>query len=211
MDIVIVGAGLGGLTAAALRLQRGHRVPVLERSSGLGERGAGIELSAHAIKVLDRIGLRPALEPVAVRTKALEFGRFDSGEMLHRLPLGELHEQRHGAPSFQPHRADLHGALQQAVRAPDPSTLSLGACVTGLLEGAAGVLVQLDGAPTLRSVLVRAPTASSRSCAARCRATTAPASPVRWHGAAPYPPSASRPGCAPTSSPPCGAGRSTTP
>jgi salicylate hydroxylase len=51
-----------------------------------------------------------------VRPKAFEFRRCDTGDLLHRLPLGEQHEERHGAPYFQIHRSDLHGALQQAVQ-----------------------------------------------------------------------------------------------
>ena len=111
MQIAIIGAGLGGLCAAAVLQRQGHAVRVYEQSATLGEVGAGIQMSANAMKVLDALGLRPALEPVAVRPKAFEFRRFDSGDLLHRLPLGDVHEQRHGAPYFQLHRADLHAAL----------------------------------------------------------------------------------------------------
>ena len=79
MDILIIGAGLGGLAAAAVLQQQGHRVRVAEQSAQLGEVGAGIQMSANAMKVLDRIGLRTDLEPVAVRPLAFEFRRFDSG------------------------------------------------------------------------------------------------------------------------------------
>jgi hypothetical protein len=73
MDILIIGAGLGGLAAAAALLQRGHRVRVFEQAPQLGEVGAGIQMSANAMKVLDHLGLRAALEPVAVRPLAFEF------------------------------------------------------------------------------------------------------------------------------------------
>ena len=56
MDIVIVGAGIGGLAAAASLLQRGHRVRVSEQAPRLGEVGAGIQMSANAVKVLDHLG-----------------------------------------------------------------------------------------------------------------------------------------------------------
>ena len=85
LDIVIVGAGLGGLAAAATLLQRGHRVRVAEQSPVLGEVGAGIQMSANAMKVLDRLDLRARLDPLAVRPKAFEFRRFNDGELLHRL------------------------------------------------------------------------------------------------------------------------------
>jgi salicylate hydroxylase len=154
MDIAIIGAGLGGLTAAAVLLQRGHRVRVFEQSPQLGEVGAGIQMSANAMKVLDSLGLRPAIEAVGVRPKAFEFRRFDTGEMLHRLPLGEQHEQRHGAPYFQIHRSDLHLALQNAVQALHPQAITLNARATTVDEDADGVTVHFDGLPAARAELV---------------------------------------------------------
>jgi salicylate hydroxylase len=141
MAIAIIGAGLGGLAAAAALLQQGHRVRVYEQAAVLGEVGAGIQMSANAMKVLDRLGLRPVLEPVAVRPESFEFRRFDSGELLHRIPLGAAHEERHGAPYFQLHRADLHRALQDAVRALDPGALVLNARATLIQETDAAVRV----------------------------------------------------------------------
>ena len=154
MDIVIVGAGLGGLTAAAALLQHGHRVRVFEQAAQLGEVGAGIQLSANAMKVLDRLGLRAALEPQAVRPLAFEFRRHDGGELLHRLPLGAAHEQRHGAPYLQLHRSDLHRALQQAVRALAPQAICLNARVCAIEENADGASLHFEGQPAVHAELV---------------------------------------------------------
>ena len=154
MEIALIGAGLGGLAAAAALLQRGHRVRVYEQSPQLAEVGAGIQMSANAMKVLDRLGLRSALEPVAVRPLAFEFRRFDSGEMLHRLPLGAAHEQRHGAPYFQLHRADLHGALRQAVSALDARALVLGARATRVSETHDAACVAFDDGTEVQAELV---------------------------------------------------------
>ncbi len=154
MDIAVIGAGLGGLAAAAVLQQRGHRVRVFEQAAILGEVGAGIQLSANAMKVLDAIGLRSTLEPMAVRPQAFEFRRFDSGEMLHRLPLGDAHEQRHGAPYFQLHRADLHGALQRAVQAHDAQAVAVRARATALAERGDGVQVFFDDGHVAEAELV---------------------------------------------------------
>lgn len=154
MDIVIVGAGLGGLAAAAVLQRRGHSVRVLEQSAQAGEVGAGIQMSANAMKVLDAIGLRDTLAASAVRPKAFEFRRFDSGELLHRLPLGDAHEQRHGAPYFQLHRADLHAALLQAVLAHDPGAVTLNARVVSVEADAGGAALRLADDATLSAALV---------------------------------------------------------
>jgi salicylate hydroxylase len=154
MHIAIVGAGLGGLTAAAVLLQRGHRVRVFEQAAELGEIGAGIQMSANAMKVLDRLGLRDTLAPLAVRPQAFEFRRFDSGEMLHRLPLGDAHAQRHGAPYFQLHRADLHRALLDVVRQHDPAAVVLTTRVSGLQERDDDVQITFDGGGSAAAELV---------------------------------------------------------
>jgi salicylate hydroxylase len=154
MDIVIVGAGIGGLAAAASLLKRGHRVRVFEQAAQLGEVGAGVQMSANAVKVLDDLGLRATFEPTAVRPKAFEFRRFDSGELLHRLPLGEQHEQKHGAPYFQIHRADLHGALRDAVTKLDPTAIVLNSKALRLDEGPDGVVVHFQNGTAAKAELV---------------------------------------------------------
>ncbi len=154
MNVVIVGAGLGGLAAAACLLRRGHRVRVVEQSPVLGEVGAGIQLSANAVKVLQALGLTPALEAGGVKPEAFEFRRFDSGELLHRIPLGEAHRQRHGAAYYQMHRSDLHAALVDAVRELDPAALHLGTRVAGVHEDDAGVTLQFASGGPMRAELV---------------------------------------------------------
>lgn len=154
MNILIIGAGIGGLAAAACLMKEGHRVQVYEQAPQLGEIGAGIQMSANAVKVLDHLGLRARFEPTAVRPLAFEFRRFDSGELLHRIPLGESHEKAHGAPYFQIHRADLHLALRDAVWALDPAALVLGARATDIVEQADRVTVHFDGAPSAQGELL---------------------------------------------------------
>jgi len=153
VDIIVVGAGIGGLAAAAALLKRGHRLRVYEQAAELGEVGAGIQMSANAVKVLDHLGLRARFEPTAVRPKAFEFRRFDTGELLHRLPLGEQHEQRHGAPYFQIHRSDLHSALLDVVRGLG-GAVTLDARALRIDEDAEGATVHFDGGAAVRAELV---------------------------------------------------------
>lgn len=157
MDIIIVGAGIGGLAAAISLLQRGHKVRVFEQAPQLGEVGAGVQMSANAVKVLDGLGLRAKIEPTAVRPKAFEFRRFDTGELFHRLPLAEEHEKRHGAPYFHIHRSDLHSVLQEGVRNLDAGAIVLNAKATHIEEDTEGVRVQFeDGSSANAELLVGA-------------------------------------------------------
>lgn len=57
MDVLIAGAGIGGLTTARTLQARGHRVQVLEQAPELRDGGAGITLQPNAIGLLDTLGL----------------------------------------------------------------------------------------------------------------------------------------------------------
>jgi salicylate hydroxylase len=154
MDILIVGAGIGGLTAAIRLVQRGHRVRVVEQAKVLGEVGAGIQMSANAVKVLQAVGVEPALEATGVKPKAFEFRRFNSGELLHRIPLGDAHREKHGAAYYQMHRRDLHDALVQALRAVAPDAVRLDAPVRQVYEDTEAAEVELVNGERLRADLV---------------------------------------------------------
>jgi salicylate hydroxylase len=125
MKIAIIGAGIGGLTAAACLLRDGHAVKVYEQAHTLGEVGAGIQMSANATKVLTAIGLGETLEMIGVKPQAFEFRRFDTGEHLHRIPIGARHTEMHGATYYQVHRGDLHAALVSAVTSVAPQCIEL--------------------------------------------------------------------------------------
>ena len=154
MDIALVGAGIGGLTAAACLLKSGHRVRVYEQAGQVSEVGAAVQMSANAVKVLYHLGLQSQLEAVAVKPKAFEFRRFDTGELLHEIKLGQDHEQRHGHPYYQIHRVDLHAALLQSVNQIDPQALQLGFRASRVQEDAQGATVFFEDGRQVRADLL---------------------------------------------------------
>jgi len=146
--VLIAGAGLGGLTAAACLLKRGFRVHIFEQAAKLGEVGAGVQQSANAVKVLYDLGLRDALDRVGVKPNEYEFRRFDTGELLHRIPFAQAHERNHGAPYYHLHRADFHQILLDKVRSLDANCITLNTRVTGFSENAGGVTFKLSDGST---------------------------------------------------------------
>jgi salicylate hydroxylase len=121
--IAVVGAGIGGLTAA-LSLQRaGLRVSVFERAPEIREVGAGMIVAGPSMRGLDFLGVGEQ-----VREKAGERprGYFD----LKHYATGAMLQEAADVPgqelAYALHRADLHGALQEAVLANDPHCLHLG-------------------------------------------------------------------------------------
>ena len=87
LDVVIVGAGIGGLAAASSIRAAGHRVHILEAASGLREAGAGMQLAPNATRILQRWGLGDQLQQVGVEPQALVFRRCESS--VHHLQLDE--------------------------------------------------------------------------------------------------------------------------
>lgn len=115
--IAIIGAGIGGLTAAALLQRRGHDVRVYEQAKKFARVGAGIQQSANALKVLREIGLEDKLRAIAFQPKYWNNREWDTGAVKYELPLGDAFEARYGAPYLLLHRGDLHEALFGAVDA----------------------------------------------------------------------------------------------
>jgi salicylate hydroxylase len=149
-EILIAGAGLGGLAAAASLMKRGFKVRLFEQAAQLGEIGAGVQQSANSAKVLYHLGLRDALEAVSVKPANYEFRRFDTGELMHSIPFAGAHEEQHGAPYYHIHRADLHRILVDCVLALDPHCITLNAKATGFSEDAGGVTLRLADGTTAR-------------------------------------------------------------
>ena len=110
---VIVGAGIGGLTAAIALKRRGWDVAVYERAPELREVGAGITLWTNAVKVLRKLGVGEGVESVAAPFKRSEM-RTWRGRILIATDFERLNEKL-GAPSIGIHRADLQSQLADAL------------------------------------------------------------------------------------------------
>jgi salicylate hydroxylase len=117
LNIGIVGAGIGGLTAALALLKEGHRVTVLEQAPQLGEVGAGLSLSPTAVHALNYVGLRDTLETKAYKPEDQCVRHFKDGEPLAWINRGQSLIEQYGERYYLIHRADLHDALGAAVRA----------------------------------------------------------------------------------------------
>jgi len=117
LRVGVVGAGIGGLSAALSLLAAGFDVHVYEQARALGEAGAGVQVSPNASRVLYGLGLGGELARTAVRPLALHQRRWDDGRTLLRTPLADPLEERFGFPHYQMHRADLQAALAAAIPA----------------------------------------------------------------------------------------------
>jgi len=125
--ILIVGAGIGGLTAALALQRRGFEVEVYEQADHLGDIGAGLQLSPNAVKVLGALGLSAGLDAIGVEPEGKTIRLWNSGETWPLFDLGGVSRDRYGAPYLMIHRGDLQGLLVDAVRRQHPDAIRLGA------------------------------------------------------------------------------------
>jgi len=114
--IAIVGAGICGLAAAIALGRAGRAVAVYEQAAQFRRIGAAINLSPNAVKVLDGLGIGPALRERAYIAKFRSSLVYDTGVETSRTDLTDA-EARYGAPPIMAHRADLLSALESAVPA----------------------------------------------------------------------------------------------
>jgi salicylate hydroxylase len=139
-NVIIAGAGIGGLTAALALAQRGFRVTLLEHAERLEETGAGIQLSPNATRVLIALGLEERLKADVVVPETISI-RSARGRELAVLPLGDRATEYYGAPYWAIHRADLQAILLEAVGANPDIELKLGVRVEDVVTHANGLTV----------------------------------------------------------------------
>jgi salicylate hydroxylase len=137
-NVIVAGAGIGGLSVALMLARSGFRATLVERAARLEETGAGIQLPPNASRILIALGLeqrlrRDAIAPSAVVVKTATGGK------LTVVPLGTKAEQRYGAPYWCIHRGDLQAALLEAVDSNPDIALRLGRRVEDFVMHSHGV------------------------------------------------------------------------
>ena len=115
LQIAIIGAGIGGLTAAACLRRVGIDVRLYEQARGFTRLGAGIQQSPNSIRVLRVLGLESQLRAMAFQPETNDSREYDTGRLTNSLPMGQRMERHYGAPYFLMHRGDLHAMLTEIV------------------------------------------------------------------------------------------------
>ena len=152
--VLIVGGGIGGLTAALALSRAGHSVQLYEQAPAFGEIGAGIMLTPNATRVLRHFGLGAPLDRSGMRPPASRYRRFDDAALMGDAPLAGVMESTHGAPWLHIHRSDLLDALLAAVRARGGTELYAGHRAAGCAQHGASVSVQFGNGASAAGDLV---------------------------------------------------------
>jgi 3-hydroxybenzoate 6-monooxygenase len=192
VEIVVIGGGIGGLTAAVAHAQGGHRVQVLERAARFARPGPAVRLAPNATAILDRLGVLDHVVELGTSPRRAVLRELRSGLELAALDLGATLTARYGTPYVVIGRADLLSLLADAcadadvelrpgreVTAIDQSPLASSVMGGALVTCADGriydgeVVIAADGAGSLARGLLGAAEPSGPGWAAY-RSTVAP-------------------------------------
>jgi salicylate hydroxylase len=113
---LVVGGGIGGLTAALALARRGRAVHVLEKAEAFTEIGAGLQLAPNATRVLAELGVMEALGAHAVFPARLLWMDALAEKPITSVDLGAPFRKHFGHPYLVMHRGDLLAALLAACR-----------------------------------------------------------------------------------------------
>jgi len=132
-SITILGAGIGGLTAAIALARRGARVTVLEQAPEITEVGAGIQITPNGSAVFGALDLEKRARRLAMSLEAVELRDYRGGAPILRLDMGDA---RHGNPHpyLLFHRADLIEMLASSAKRHGVD-IQLGKTVSGVAVG----------------------------------------------------------------------------
>ena len=128
--ILVVGGGLGGLTAALALARHGLATHVLEGAPSFGAIGFGIQFGPNVFHVLDRLGISEAVLEKADFPPTVRMFDALSGKEVTRIPTGSSFRARFKYPYIVIHRIDLHNVLLDACRRDPLITLQPDAMVT---------------------------------------------------------------------------------
>ena len=141
LRVVVIGAGIGGLSLGLALRERGIAADVFEQAPALTEIGAAIALSANATREYARLGLVDELSAAATIPTELIYRDWRTGDRIAAHPVGkdDWYVQRFGAPYFGIHGADLQKTLGAAF---GMQNLHLGCRLVGIVEQRDGVVLE---------------------------------------------------------------------
>ncbi|KAJ9284407.1 hypothetical protein DTO027B5_5112 [Paecilomyces variotii] len=111
LQILVVGAGLGGLSAACSCAIAGHSVHVVEFAKELVEVGAGLQITPNASRLLKHWEVSESLWETGAEPTALTVHRYSGEKLAEDRPFDQHTRAKYGAPFIDFHRCDVQQAL----------------------------------------------------------------------------------------------------
>jgi len=158
MKVIVVGAGIGGASAAIALKHLGHEVVVYDQMTENKPVGAALSLWSNGVKVLNWLGLGPDVAKLGGQMDDMAYLDGRSGATLCQFSLAPVTAQT-GQRPYPVARADLQALLMERFGL---DRIRLGARLTGLADDGATVTATFaDGATDTADMLIAADGARS--------------------------------------------------
>jgi FAD-dependent urate hydroxylase len=148
LKVIIIGAGIGGLTAGIALSQVGYQVEIYDRVTDLRPIGAGISLWSNGVKILNRLGLAQQIAAIGGEMNRMQY-RSKTGELLNDIDLIPLFHQV-GQRPYPVARRELQSMLLQAF----PGTVTLDHHCIAVEEDGTGVIAHFTNGHQAKGDLI---------------------------------------------------------
>ena len=122
--VLIVGGGIGGLSAALALSRKGIPVQVLEQAPEFKEIGAGIQLGPNVFRMFEALGLTQQMFHWCAFPEGLEFRDSITTESIIDMKIDKRFHDKYHAPYAVIHRADFKAGKEIRKDIPDPAPYS---------------------------------------------------------------------------------------
>ena len=151
VHIAIIGAGLGGIPAAALLQARGKNVSVYEQAPEFARLGAGINLGPNLMKIMREIGIENQLRYIGIEPDTWANREWNTGRMQFEFMMKGPLARDYGAPYLQIHRGDFHEILTETVT---PGTIQFNKSLVGMDTKESVIALSFQDGTTVEAEIV---------------------------------------------------------
>lgn len=149
-EILVVGAGIGGLMTALALGQSGWRVRLFEQASEVAPIGYGIQLGPNTLAAFRRLGVSERILAASFLPDALVM-REAGGEVLARVALDDTDfRERFDGRYIAIHRGDLHNILKGALAAQCSAAIEVNTQIVAFEDTGTEVIVRSGDKRTFR-------------------------------------------------------------
>jgi 6-hydroxynicotinate 3-monooxygenase len=136
--IAVIGAGLGGLSVGGFLQRAGFDVKIYEQAPTFSRIGAGIILSANAMKAFRRLQVEDDLLRTGIKPRGYISRTWDTGDTMYEIVFDAQNEAHFGGAYLNVHRGDLHAIIQKVVT---PGTIAFNHRLVDLEESSESTLL----------------------------------------------------------------------
>src|SRR5436305_5182739 len=148
--VLVVGGGIGGLSAALALAHKGVPVQVLEQAPEFKEIGAGIQLGPNVFRMFEVLGLTEQMFHWSAFPQGLEFRDSITAETIIDMPIDRRFHEKYHAPYGVIHRADMLNVIHDACKRSNIINLATSQKVVALDDDGETVTVRTEAGESYR-------------------------------------------------------------